>query len=609
VDRGGLPPPARAERAGTVAGGGRAGIGGDLLARLVQRLRRFAARRELPVWYSPLYRLPLSGVETAMGLEPRRADFVAWWLVQSRTVRQSSLKTPRRISYDDLDHVHTVELLESLGRPETLARIFAAHPAEIPVDEINETIRLACGATVEAAREALRRRGPTLNLLGGFHHAGPGSAGGFCPINDVAVAVAVLRSEGFGGRVAVLDLDAHPPDGTAACFRGDGSVWIGSLSGSDWGSLPGVDETLLATGCGDDVYLAALTALLGRMPRPALAFVLAGGDVLAGDRFGQLGLTLAGARARDLAVVRELEGVPSVWLPAGGYHADSWRALAGTAVALTSRSRRPIPRGFDPVKSRFADIAREMTGTELSETEFSSADIEEALGLAPRGSRQRLWLRYYTASGIEHALYRFGILDHLRRLGYGWFRVEFDVASPGDRVRLLAEWKGEPQLLMELVAERGRVAGADVLYVHWLSLRNPAARFTPVRPKLPGQEVPGLGLAREIGEILALVARRLELAGVVFRPAHYHTAYSARHNLMFVDPVRQGRFEALVRDLAHVSLLEATEAVASGRVLLLGEPYTWEADEMALWLKHLVTPQHRAETTAECERCRFTIAP
>ncbi len=543
-----------------------------------------------------------------MGIEPRRADFVAWWLVQSGMVAASSLHTPRRISYEELDRVHTVELLESLGRPETLARIFAAHPAEVPVDEINDTIRLACGGTLAAARQALHRRGPTLNLLGGFHHAGPGSAGGFCPMNDVSVAIAALRAEGFGGRVAVIDLDAHPPDGTAACFRGDDSVWIGSLSGSDWGPLPGVDETVLPPKCGDGAYLTALTNLLGRMPKPALAFVLAGGDVLAGDRFGLLGLTLEGARERDLLVARELKNVPSVWLPGGGYHVDCWKILAGTAVVLSSGSRKPIPASFDPVKARFAAIARELTGDELSETELSTADIEAALGLAPPGTRQHLWLRYYTASGIEHALFRFGILDHLRRLGYGWFHVELDRANPGDRMRLRAEWKGERHLLIELVADRDRVASKDVLYVHWLSLRNPAARFTPVRPRLPGQEVPGLGLAREIGEILALVARRLELAGVVFRPAHYHTAYSARHNLTFLDPGRQGRFEALVRDLADVPLVEATEAVADGRVLLCGEPYTWEADEMALWIKHIVTPQRRAETDSERERCKFTIA-
>ena len=560
----------------------------------------------MPVWYSPLYRLPLSGVEVASGIEPRRADFVAWYLLETRVLSPACLRTPRPIPFDDLSRVHTAEFLESLGRPETLARIFAAHPAEIRVDEIMRTTRLACGATLEAARAALQRRGPALNLLGGFHHAGPASGGGFCALNDVAVAVATLRSEGFGGRVVVLDLDAHPPDGTAACLRGDRAAWIGSLSGSDWGPLPGVDETVLREGTGDAGYLRSLTALLGRMPRPALAFVLAGGDVVAGDRFGRLGLGMAGVRRRDLEVARALEGVPSVWLPAGGYHLESWRALAGTALVLAAGTERPIAEGFDPLQARFARIAREMTGSDLGETEFSAADIEEALGLGPQ-SRQRLYLGYYTAAGIEHALFRYGILDQLRRLGYGWFRVALSAAIPGERMCLYGESGGGEHLLVDLVAEKRQVARSDVLYVHWLSLRNPRAPFTELRPRLPGQEVPGLGLARELGEMLALIARRLDLAAVVFRPAYYHTAYSARHDLAFVEPERQGRFEALVRDLAAVPLLDATTAVAGGLALLNGAPYSWEADEMALWLKPPPAPDREARVARERERCRFTL--
>jgi hypothetical protein len=148
------------------------------------------------------------------------------------------------------------------------------------------------------------------------------------------------------------------------------------------------------------------------------------------------------------------------------------------------------------------------------------------------------------------------------------------------------------------------VAGVEVLYVHWLSLRNPRAQFSDLRPRLPGQEVPGLGLAREIGTMLWRMAVRLGLGGVVFRPAHYHIAYAARHEFQFVDPGRQGRFEALVRDLEGVPLLEATTAVAEGKVRLDGAPYAWEAEEMAYWLRE--SPADAGEVERERERVRFT---
>jgi hypothetical protein len=474
------------------------------------------------------------------------------------------------------------------------------------VDELMDTVRLATGATIEAARLALRIRAPTLSLLGGFHHAGPSSAGGFCAVNDVAVALAAVRNFGFRGRVVVLDLDAHPPDGIAACLAKDPKVWIGSLSGSDWGPLPGVDETVLPEGTGDEPYLAALRALLRRMPRASLAFVLAGGDVLAGDRLGKLGLTLAGARRRDLAVAAALKGTASVWLPAGGYHRDAWRLLAGTATALATGSSAEIPRSYDPLSERYAYLMKDLAPDVLSESgELTAADIEEALGLRPPGPR--LLLGYYTANGLEQAFHRIGLLENLRRLGYRDLRVAIDTTGLGDRIRVTGHARGEEQLLVEAILERRRIRGAEILFIHWLSLRNPLARFSERRPQLPGQEVPGLGLAREAGTLLARMAVRLGLSGVAFRPSHYHLAFTARHDFAFVDPARQGRFEAMVRDLSALPLLEATHAVTDGRVLLNGAPYVWEADEMSFWLRDVALDDE--DRLREAQGARFTVVP
>jgi acetoin utilization deacetylase AcuC-like enzyme len=577
------------------------------LRRFLFRVTSWIHRRDVTLWYDPRYRLPLSSLEVVAGLEPRRADFAAWWLREaSGAVPARALRKPHRISYENLARVHTPELLDSLGRVETLARVFGVDPSDVPVDEVMTTIRLGCGGTLGAARETLRTHAPALNLLGGFHHAAPAVAGGFCPVNDVAVAIATLRAEGLSGRVAVLDLDAHPPDGLAACLGGDPRVWIGSLSGSDWGPLEGVDETLLPAGTGDAAYLEALAGLLERMPRPRLAFVIAGGDVLARDRLGQLALSLSGARERDLEVAAELEGIPTVWLPGGGYSSGAWRVLAGTGMAVAAASAETIPADYDPLSARFAIVSAGLSPSELTESgDFDARDLEEALGLRPR--RQQLLLGFYTASGLEHALFSYGVFDHLERLGFRQFRAALDSEGPGERVRVFGQADGKEHLLMELIVERRRVLGVEVLYVHWLSLRNPRAQFSPLRPRLPGQDVPGLGIAREIGTMLARMAVRLGLGGVVFRPAHYHTAYPARHEFAFIDPHRQGRFEALVRDLAGVPLLEATTAVDEGRVLLDGRPYAWEADEMAYWLQE--SPGDPGEVQRARDSVRFSYVP
>lgn len=575
--------------------------------RAVHRVLRALGRPPLAVWYHPAYRLPVPGLEGGTGSEPRRADFVAWYLVESGLLGIEDLREPDRASYRDIGRVHTPELLDSLWDARTLARVFATTPSDLVVDEVLKSLRLACGGTIAAAREALASGRPTLNLFGGFHHAEPSRAGGFCAINDVAIAVSVLRSEGFTGRIAVIDLDAHPPDGTAACLEGDPEVWIGSISGATWEAIRGVDETVLPRGSGDDVYLRTLSALLGRMPRVDLAFVLAGGDVLAGDRLGWLGLSLDGARERDERVAAALSGIGSVWLPAGGYHESSWRVLATTALVLSNSPMPGVPGRYDPLSRRFAEIARTLGREQLGDAmdDISFDDIAEALRI--KSPRRQLMLGYYTSDGLELSLDRYGVLDHLRRLGYDDFRIALDTGHPGDRMRLWGKSGKKEHLLMEVSLEKRVVAGRDVLYVHWLTLRHPRSRFDDRRPRLPGQEVPGLGMAREASEMLVRMARRLHLAGVAFSPSHYHMAYAARHDGRFVEATREGEFQALVRDLAGMSLLDATRAVAEGRVRKNGEPYTWEATDMVAWLDR--AKEEDDVIAAVMDATTFSVAP
>lgn len=552
--------------------------------KLAARARRLLRGELLSVWYDPAYRLPLTSLEAATGIEPRRADLALSHLMARGVVAARDVRRPRRIGYEDLSRVHDAAWLESLEAPETLAAVFAVDESEVIVDEVLGTVRLACGATLEAARASLSRRRPMLNLLGGFHHAGKARGAGFCPLNDIAVAAAALRAEGFRRRVVVLDLDAHPPDGSAECFAGDTSVWLGSLSGADWGPLPGVDETVLPPGCDDESYLAALETLLGRMPPAGMAFVIAGGDVLAGDRLGNLGLSVRGAQRRDARIAQALEGVPSVWLPGGGYSRDAWRVLAGTGLVLALGHVEPIPEQADPLDADFQAISHSLDPETLEGgLGLTEADLMESLQ-GSRGRRASRLLDFYSREGLEYALSRFGILDHLRRLGYGNFRVDTDRDDRGDRMRLFASAEGREHMLFEVVLEKRRVAERDVLYVHWLTLRHPRGRFSNRRPRLPGQEEPGLGLAREAGLLLARTAERLGLSGIAFRPAWLHTAYAARHAMQFVDAARQARFEALLADLKDVPLLDASRALAEGRVRMNGEPYAWEADEMVYWL-------------------------
>lgn len=576
-----------------------------------QTVRRWFDRgARLKVFYDEAYRLPLSGVEAGPGhLETRRADDALHYLLSAGVIAPADVLNPSPVSYGDLRRVHTDEYLESLQKVETIAQIFAVDPSDVYVDEVLRSVRLATGGTVQAARHALEHQSPVLNLLGGFHHAAPARGAGFCVVHDVAVAVAVLRADGFTGRVAVLDLDCHPPDGTAACLGRDASVWLGSISGATWGELEGVDEVRLPQGADDDAYLAALETLLHRMPKVGFAFVLAGGDVLAGDRLGTLSLSLSGVRRRDLRVFEHFAELPQVWVPAGGYTAHAWKVLAGTGLVLARHSDEPIPTDYDPLEARLKGISKTLEPESLGSAPLlTEADVAEALGL-PRNGPHRL-LSFYTAEGLEFALEKYRVLPLVRRLGFEDLRVTIDRAGAYDRARLLGKdaTTGAQVVLVELEVERRRVGEGTFVFVNWLSLRNPRARFSSSRPQLPGQEVPGLGLAKEMTHLLTLIASRLLLDGVAFRPSWFHMAWAARHSARFVDPQRQGRFEALCRDLRNLPLLEATRAVAEGRVLLNGQPYAWEADEMVKWLTPPTDEAHQAAIARVRDASHYTVS-
>lgn len=193
------------------------------------------------------------------------------------------------------------------------------------------------GATIEAARAALDE-GIAANLAGGTHHASADQGGGFCVFNDVAVAARLMQAEWHRRhrrllRVAVIDLDVHQGNGTAAIFRDDPTVFTLSVHGAK--NFPFRKERSdldvdLPDACGDAVYLEALDAALDELwarhadGPPGLVFFLAGADPHEGDRLGRLKLSTGGLAERDRRVftaVRERR-IPLALSMAGGYGHD-----------------------------------------------------------------------------------------------------------------------------------------------------------------------------------------------------------------------------------------------------------------------------------------------
>jgi len=234
---------------------------------------------------------------------------------------------PEPIGAADLGLVHTSEYLSDLFNYSHSPRTISS---ELPISkQIVDAHLLATGGTLLAARSALEA-GAAMNLNGGFHHAFPDRAEGFCYVNDCAVAVRTLQREGRIGRAAVVDCDLHQGNGTAFIFKGDPTVFTFSIHQERLYPIKqksdldiGLDERT-----GDEEYLAHIREHVPRIldsHEPDLVFYLAGADPYREDQLGDLGLTIEGLRARDQLVAEACaaRGIPLAAVMAGGYARDT----------------------------------------------------------------------------------------------------------------------------------------------------------------------------------------------------------------------------------------------------------------------------------------------
>jgi hypothetical protein len=149
-----------------------------------------------------------------------------------------------------------------------------------------------------------------------------------------------------------------------------------------------------------------------------------------------------------------------------------------------------------------------------------------------------------------------------------------------------------------------------MIAIEWLNLQNPLRRFTAQRPRLPGQEHPGLGAVTHVFKMLEIFARDTKAAGIMDVPEHFHAAAIYSRSFRFVDPQREGMLRALLRDLGAFALHEIAWGFVCGAVIdeTSGGPAVYEPAEQLLPLsdtlkRYFASKQYR-ERVADEERAR-----
>ncbi len=170
------------------------------------------------------------------------------------------------------------------------------------------------------------------------HHCYADMAGGFCLLNNIAIAVQHALTHSGARRALVLDVDVHHGNGTQGIFYDRQDVMTVSLHrdpanfypfyagyGHERGAGAGDGANLnipLPQGTGDNAYLDALGGALDAVKTfaPDIVFVALGVDGYEGDPFDGFKITTEGF-GRIARANAEL-GLPTVLVQEGGYNTD-----------------------------------------------------------------------------------------------------------------------------------------------------------------------------------------------------------------------------------------------------------------------------------------------
>ena len=185
------------------------------------------------------------------------------------------------------------------------------------------------------------------------HHAGRSTYGGYCYLNNAALAAQYLLDEGFR-RISVIDIDYHHGNGTQEIFWERDDVQFVSLHGTPeteypWflgyaderGEGPGEGHTInlpLPVGTGWDSYRTALGVALDALRHyaPDALVVSLGVDTFAGDPISAF--KLEGEHYPRIGGLLASLALPTVLVQEGGYAvAEIGANVAGVLGAFASR--------------------------------------------------------------------------------------------------------------------------------------------------------------------------------------------------------------------------------------------------------------------------------
>ncbi|XP_050352971.1 histone deacetylase 8-like isoform X2 [Nymphalis io] len=220
-----------------------------------------------------------------------------------------------------------------------------------PVSDMYNIVSTIAGGSLTAAKcLVMNLADVAINWCGGWHHANKYGAEGFCYVNDIVIAIEILRTK--FSKILYIDLDVHHGNGVQDAYNLSKSVFTLSLHKYEPGFYPGsgsIEDIGRLNGKGyacnlplnalysDDTFVFAFDSAFTMIYSyflPDAIVVQCGADALARDPHGGAGLTLDGYCLCINKVLNVKK--PTMLLGGGGYNHSNASRLWTSITALVA---------------------------------------------------------------------------------------------------------------------------------------------------------------------------------------------------------------------------------------------------------------------------------
>ena len=262
------------------------------------------------------------------------------------------------IDFDTLALFHTKDYLEVLIETERRQKISEfdqkkynlGTPSNPIFKEMFRRHAISTGALILAIELLERDYNYAFTPGSGAHHAKANMASGFCYLNDIVVAILVLKNKGYK-KILYFDMDAHYGDGVVETFKSEPAVFTVSIHQKDlWPRTGFFIEDLkynilnfpVEKGFNDKQFKKLVDENIYKKIeyfKPEVVLMQMGADCLKDDRMSDLELS----NNAMSYIIRKVKLLSEKVIVMGGGGYNPWTTLRAWIYNLAELVGEPLP--------------------------------------------------------------------------------------------------------------------------------------------------------------------------------------------------------------------------------------------------------------------------